>query len=98
MNLSTNTGVFIVIIAHEIGFRAFAYPARRRTVSQLGIVSITCKSKSQLPHLVSIIMTEQQSKQLEQVMCQLADIVREVDDIELTSAFDEIIIYMSNNS
>lgn len=98
MNLSTNTDVFIVIIAHEIGFRAFAYPARRRTVSQLGIVSITCKSKSQLPHLVSIIMTEQQSKQLEQVMCQLADIVQEVDDIELTSAFDEIIIYMSNNS
>ena len=43
-------------------------------------------------------MTEQQAKQLEQVMCQLADIVREVDDIELTSAFDEIIIYMSNNS
>ena len=98
MNLSINTGVFIVIIAHEIGFRAFAYPARRRTVSQLGIVSITSKSKSQLLHLVSIIMTEQQSKQLEQVMCQLADIVREVDDIELTSAFDEIIIYMSNNS
>ena len=98
MNLSTNTCNFIVIIAHEIGFRAFAYPARRRTVSQLGIVSITCKSKSQLPHLVSIIMTEQQSKQLEQVMCQLADIVQEVDDIELTSAFDEIIIYMSNNS
>ena len=97
MNLSTNTDVFIVIIAHEIGFRAFAYPARRRTVSQLGIVSITCKSKSQLPHLVSIIMTEQQSKQLEQVMCQLANIVREVDDNELTSAFDEIIIYMSNN-
>ena len=96
--MSTNTDVFIVIIAHEIGFRAFAYPARRRTVSQLGIVSITSKSKSQLPHLVSIIMTEQQSKQLEQVMCQLADIVREVDDIELTSAFDEIIIYMSNNS
>ena len=60
--------------------------------------SITCKSKSQLLHLVSIIMTEQQTKQLEQVMCQLADIVREVDDIELTSAFDEIIIYMSNNS
>ena len=96
--MSTNTDVFIVIIAHEIGFRAFAYPARRRTVSQLGVVSITCKSKSQLLHLVSIIMTEQQSKQLEQVMCQLADIVREVDDIELTSAFDEIIIYMSNNS
>ena len=45
MNLSINTGVFIVIIAHEIGFRAFAYPARRRTVSQLGIVSITSKSK-----------------------------------------------------
>ena len=96
--MSINTDVFIVIIAHEIGFRAFAYPARCRTVSQLGVVSITCKSKSQLPHLVSIIMTEQQSKQLEQVMCQLADIVREVDDIELTSAFDEIIIYMSNNS
>tara|TARA_B100002019_G_C21074697_1_gene500786 strand:- start:305 stop:598 length:294 start_codon:yes stop_codon:yes gene_type:complete len=43
--LSTNTDVFIVIIAHEIGFRAFAYPARRRTVSQLGIVSNTSKSK-----------------------------------------------------
>lgn len=55
MNLSINTGVFIVIIAHEIGFRAFAYPAWRRTVSQLGIVSITSKSKSQLPHLVSIM-------------------------------------------
>ena len=45
MNLSTNTCNFVVIIAHEIGFRAFAYPARRRTVSQLGIVSITSKSK-----------------------------------------------------
>ena len=45
MNLSTNTCNFIVIIAHEIGFRAFAYPARRRTVSQLGVVSITSKSK-----------------------------------------------------
>ena len=55
MNLSTNTDVFIVIIAHEIGFRAFAYPARRRTVSQLGIVSITSKSKSQLLHLVFIM-------------------------------------------
>ena len=42
-------------------------------------------------------MTEQQSKRLEQVMCQLADIVREVDDDELTSGFMEIIIYMSNN-
>ena len=43
-------------------------------------------------------MTEQQSKQLEQVMCQLADIVREVDDDELTDGFMEIIIWMSHNA
>ena len=70
MNLSINTDVFIVIIAHEIGFRAFAYPARRRTVSQLGIVSITCKPKSQLPHLVSITMDGSNMMELEQEFAQ----------------------------
>jgi len=48
--------------------------------------------------LQTCLMTEQQSKQLEQLMYQLADIVREVDDTELTAAFDQIITYMSHNS
>ena len=43
-------------------------------------------------------MTEQQSKRLEQLMCQLADIVREVDDAELTLVFDQMIVYMSHNA
>ena len=53
MNLGTNTVDFFVFIAHEIGFGAVAHRARRRTVSQLGVVSITSKPKSQPPHLVS---------------------------------------------
>ena len=54
--MSTNTVHFIVFIAHEIGFGAVAHRARRRTVSQLGVVSITSKPKSQPPHLVSTNM------------------------------------------
>ncbi len=46
----------------------------------------------------ALSMTEQQSKQLEQALCQLADVVREVDDTELTCLFDELIIYASHNS
>jgi len=43
-------------------------------------------------------MTEQQAKQFEQALCQLADVVREVDDTELTCLFDEFIIYASHNA
>ena len=100
MNLSINTGVFIVIIAHEIGFRAFAYPARRRTVSQLGIVSITCKPKSQLPHLVFIMTVNLQDQQTQLVLQSLratAQEVARVEGITYAQALERVMSVMCND-